>query len=107
MRVLLDENVDRRIKRFFDARHEVFTVADKGWTGKKNGELLGLAQREFDAFVTTDRGIPHQQDIARLDLTVIILEARSNTIEDLTPLMQRVNAALERPDPGTAVSVSV
>lgn len=106
MRVLLDENVDRRIKRFFDARHEVFTVADKGWTGK-NGELLGLAQREFDAFVTTDRGIPHQQDIARLDLTVIILEARSNTIEDLTPLMQRVNAALERPDPGTAVSVSV
>lgn len=107
MRVLLDENVDRRIKRFFDARHEVFTVADKGWTGKKNGELLGLAQREFDAFVTTDRGIPHQQDIARLDLTVIILEARSTTIEDLTPLMQRVNAALERPDPGTAVSVSV
>lgn len=105
MRVLLDENVDRRLRRFFDAEHEILTVADQGWTGKKNGELLELAQREFAAFVTTDRGIPHQQNIARLALTVIILEARSNTIEDLTPLMQRVNTALKRPGPGTAIRI--
>lgn len=106
MRVLLDENVDRRIKRFFDTEHEVRTVAEQGWAGKKNGELLGLAQREFDAFVTTDRGIPHQQSVGQVQLAVIILEARSNTIEDLTPLMSRVNASLERLRSGTTIRVS-
>ena len=40
MRVLLDENVDRKLKRAFDAEHEVVTVQEHGWGGKKNGELL-------------------------------------------------------------------
>lgn len=106
MRILLDENMDRRIKRFFDEGHEVLTVQECGWAGKKNGELLRLAQGEFDALATTDRNIPHQQNIASFDLAVVILEAASNAIEDLTPLMERVNAALERPEPGAATRIS-
>ena len=58
MRVLLDENVDRRLKGTFDEQHEVSTVPERGWAGKKNSELLEAAGKEFDAFVTTDRGIP-------------------------------------------------
>jgi len=41
------------LKYDFDAKHEVFTVRDKGWLGKKNGTLLRLmAEDNFEIFVT-------------------------------------------------------
>lgn len=42
MRLLLDENLPKRLKQDF-ADHEVFTVFDKEWNGIKNGELLKLS----------------------------------------------------------------
>lgn len=106
MRILLDENVDRRLKVDFVEEHEVLTVAEAGWTGKKNGELLKLAEDEFEIFVTTDKGIPYQQNISRLGLAVILLRAKSNAYEDLAPLMDEANAALETAEPGTVVRLS-
>jgi hypothetical protein len=100
---LLDENVDRRLKRDFAEGHEVSTVA--GWAGKKNGELLRLAEREFDALVSTDKGIPHQQNLSRFDLTVVLLRARSNAREHLAPLMDEVDAALASVRPGSVVRI--
>ena len=105
MRVLLDENVDRRLKRAFDEQHEVSTVPERGLAGKKNSELLEAAGKEFDTFVTTDRGIPHQQNLSRLDLAVIVLEAKSNSYEDLAPLMERTNTALGEVLPGEATRI--
>jgi predicted nuclease of predicted toxin-antitoxin system len=101
LRVLLDENVDRRLRRDFDEGHEVVTVAEVGWTGKQNGELLRLAEKRFDVLVSTDKGIPHQQNVSRLDLAVVLLRARSNAYEDLGPLMAEVNAKVARAEPGT------
>jgi hypothetical protein len=98
--------VDRRLKVHFAEEHTVLTVAEAGWAGKKNGELLRLAQREFEIFVTTDKGIPHQQNISRLDLAVILLRAKSNAYEDLAPLMDEVNAAPETTESGTVHTVS-
>ncbi len=46
--------------------------------------------------MTTDKGIPHQQNLTRSDLTIVLLEAKSNSYEDLAPLMERTNAALLR-----------
>lgn len=105
MRVLLDENVDRRLRKTFDTRHEVLTVVACGWSGTENGELLDLAQQNFDVFVTTDKGIPHQQNLAGFDLAVILLEARSNSYEDLAPLMTQVNAVLGEARPGELIRV--
>lgn len=68
MRVLLDENVDRRLARLFVSGTEATTVGRRGWDGKDNGELLEAAQEEFDVFVTMDRGIPYQQNVALYDL---------------------------------------
>lgn len=106
MRILLDENVDRRLKREFAGGHEVVTVAEAGWAGKRNGELLRLTEQGFDALVSTDKGIPHQQNVSRLDLAVVLLRAKSNALEDLAPLMDEVNAALGSVEPGTAVRIS-
>ena len=95
MRILLYENVDRRLKVHFPQEQEVVTVAEAGWAGKKNGELPGRAGKEFEAFVTTDKGIPHQQNVSGLGLAVILLRTKSNSYDDLAPLMDEVNAALE------------
>lgn len=105
MRVLLDENVDRRLRRTFDKGHDVLTAVERGWSGKENGELLDLARREFDVFVTTDKGIPHQQNVIRLDLAFILLDARSNSFEDLAPLMEQVNGLLGEARLGEVIRV--
>ena len=50
MRILFDECVPRPLKREL-TDYEIRTVAEMGWSGKKNGELLQLMQaREFYNF---------------------------------------------------------
>jgi histidinol dehydrogenase len=52
----------------------VDTLAEKGWSEKGNGELLDLAEREgYEVLVTTDQNMPHQQNLARWRLGVVIL----------------------------------
>ncbi|MEJ7816264.1 MAG: DUF5615 family PIN-like protein [Rubrobacter sp.] len=94
MRVLLNEMLDRRLKRLLPEGVEVVTVRERGWDSKKNGELLALAEKEFDILLTTDRGIPHQQDLTRFDLEVVVLSAKSNRLSDLEPLMAEVKRRL-------------
>ena len=51
----------RKLRHDFGAEHEIWTVRDKGWLGKKNGALLQLmAAAGFDLFVTVDRNLPYQ-----------------------------------------------
>ena len=50
MRVLPDESLPRRLKQEL-AEHEVKTVPEVGWAGKKNGELLRLAEPDYEVFV--------------------------------------------------------
>ena len=98
--------MDRRLKRDFAEGHEVVTVAEAGWAGKKNGELLRLAEKRFDVLLSTDKGIPHQQNVSRFDLTVVLLRAKSNAYdEDLAPLMDEANAKLAAIEPGTVVRI--
>jgi predicted nuclease of predicted toxin-antitoxin system len=106
MRVLLDENVDRRLKGSFDPEFEVRTVVEQGWRGMTNGELLRTAQKDFDAFVTTDRGIPHQQNLGGISLRVVfLLRARTNRYEDTAPLLEEAQAELQRAQPGALIRV--
>lgn len=105
MRVLFDENVDWRLKRFFGERFEVATVRERGWGSKENGELLDLAQEEFDILLTTDKGIPHQQNLSTFDLAVVLVRAGSNAYEHLEPLMDEVLTAMDSISPGTIVRV--
>ena len=94
MRVLFDEMLDRRLKRYLPGGTEALTVRERGRESLRNGELLEAAQHEFDVLITTDRGIPHQQDLSRFDLAVVILRANSNAAKDLSPLMEKASAAL-------------
>lgn len=72
MRVLLDECLPKRLKAHF-AGHKVTTVPEAGWAGKKNGELLRVASGEFDAFITVDSNLVHQQHLVGVPFIVIVL----------------------------------
>lgn len=109
IRVLLDENLPRRLKRSLDARvvSEALTVPERGWGGIKNGQLLKLAAAEFDVLLTTDRGIKYQQSLSGMDLCRIVLSAVSNDLDDLLPLVPHINAALSRSAPGLVLAVTL
>jgi hypothetical protein len=94
MRVLLDECLPRKLKH--DVRADlVRTVPEMGWASIENGALLRLAEAEFDVFLTRDRNLEYQQNLAAFDLAVIVLVAPTNDIEDLRPLMETANEAME------------
>ena len=107
MRVLLDENLPRRLKWSLDSAlvEEATTVSERGWSGVKNGALIALAAQEFDVLITMDRGLPHQQNLEGIDLCLIVLRAVSNALDDLLPLVPTLNAALPRVQPGTILHV--
>jgi hypothetical protein len=56
VRILLDECVDQRFRRDL-VGHEVITVQEAGWAGKKNGDLLALAAKTYQVFITVDRNL--------------------------------------------------
>jgi hypothetical protein len=85
--------------------HEVNTVPRMGWAGKRNGELLGLAAARFDAFVTVDRKLPSQHEIAKYDLAVVVLVAVSNRLADLKPLVPQLLDIIDQLQPGQTVEV--
>jgi predicted nuclease of predicted toxin-antitoxin system len=80
VRILLDESLPRPLARLLP-EHEVRTVAAMGWTGIRNTELLQLAAGEFDAFLTADQNLEHQQNLNDLPIAVVILVAPTNRIE--------------------------
>jgi len=93
-RVLLDENLPRLLKRELST-YEVRTVAEVGWAGIKNGELLRLAESEFDIFVTADQNLSSQQPLATFQLGIVVLRARTTKLEDLLPLVPAIVKALD------------
>jgi len=106
MRLLLDESLPRGLKRHLSA-HEVATVPDQGWAGKSNGELLRLAEGEFDAFLTADQNVEYQQNLGAYNLAVIVLAAPTTRLQDLEALIPAVLNTLEVTKAGEVVRVSL
>jgi predicted nuclease of predicted toxin-antitoxin system len=104
MRLLLDESVPRRLRQALPG-HSVKTTVEMGWGGVKNGALLSFAAAEFDAFITVDKNLSYQQNVAALPIAVVILIARSNELEALLPLVPLLEGALATLQPRTLVQV--
>jgi predicted nuclease of predicted toxin-antitoxin system len=75
MRILLDESLPHDLAALI-AGHDVSTVRDEGWASVKNGQLLALAATKFEAFITADRNLEFQQNLAKLPIAVVVLVAR-------------------------------
>jgi predicted nuclease of predicted toxin-antitoxin system len=96
MRILLDENMPAKVAYDFGEAHEVRSVKDMQWLGKKNGELLGLAAfNGFDIFITLDRNLKHQQNLDKVSLKFIVLLAKNNKPETIQPFVEKIKALLD------------
>lgn len=99
MKLLLDECVVRDLKRDL-VGHEVSTTVEAGFGGLENGELLRAASGQYDVLVTVDRNLPFQQNIAALQIAVLILLGGGITYEDLKPLIPQVLQKVSSMRPG-------
>lgn len=104
MRVLLDECLPRPLKRAITG-HAVSTVQERGWSGKKNGELLRLMDGEIDVFLTADQNLQYQQYLDSSTFSIIVLVERDNRVPTLMPLMSQVQALLDTITPGQLIEV--
>ena len=106
MRLLLDECIDRRLAGAL-AWHEVKTVPQMGWSGVKNGELLALAEVEFEVFITVDRNLSFQQNLPKFNIAVLVLHAPSNRLADLRPLAPKILSTLHTLKKGLAEHIGI
>ena len=91
MKILLDESLPEKLKNDFNNVHEVWTVRDKGWLGKKNGALIKLmVESGFELFFTVDRNLSYQQNLSRLPITIFVLCAVNNRRETLAKLIPKL-----------------
>jgi predicted nuclease of predicted toxin-antitoxin system len=86
MKVLIDECMPSALKQaLVRDGHNCRTVQEAGWSGKKNGELLALAENEFDVLITIDTNLRYQQNLTGRKIAVVLLVAQSNRLEILAP----------------------
>ena len=81
----------RIVKRGLPARN-IMSVQDMGWAGVKNGRLLKLVAVEFDIFITSDKNLRHQQNLAEIDVAIILIP--SNQVPVVKALLPQINEAL-------------
>jgi hypothetical protein len=97
MRILLDECVPWPMHKLF-VGHECTTAQKRGWGGIKNGDLLRLAESEFDLFITSDQSIRYQQSLA--GRRIPILELSTNKLRRIRAAATRIQDAVAGIQPG-------
>ena len=110
MLTLLDEQVPVEFADVLNEaaleRHVIRTVADMGWRGTKNGELLRRTREAgFGVILTADRHIEHQQNIARSGVGLVVMHPGRVRIQELIPLAAAVLKALDMVQPGQVLHV--
>jgi hypothetical protein len=68
---------------------------------------LKLVESDFEVFLTVDRNLRHQQNLASSSLKFIVLVAANNQYDSLAPLIPQVKAALTKLGPGEGVLLSL
>jgi hypothetical protein len=104
LKVLLDESVPYLVKTRL-AGLSIKTVPEMGWSGLKNGDLLALAEKQFEVFVSSDQKLPYQQNLSRYRLGVVILA--SNQVPIVETMLPAIEAAITSVQPGTFLKEAV
>jgi hypothetical protein len=106
MKLLLDENLPHQLRLELPG-HDAFTAAYMNWSGIENGQLLRLAAAAgFDAVISNDRGLEHEQNFRALPIAVVVILVKANTIESIRPVYPELIAALSRLKPCQFVKVA-
>ena len=98
MKILFDQGTPVPLPHHLP-RHTVETAYEKGWSDFKNDDLLARAEAEgFDALITTDQNLRHQQNLTGRRLSVVVLMTTNwPRIKEHVPLIAQ---ALDASRPG-------
>lgn len=103
MKILLDHNLDRRLKIHLP-EHETSTTQEKGWADVVNGKLLDLAEADgFDVILTADANIKYQQNFSHRSIAILIMRAFNNRLATHVQMMAEVERSLTEIRPGEIV----
>jgi len=72
VKILFDQGTPAPLREAL-AGHVVATAYERGLAAVRNGDLIEIAEAEFDLFITTDRSLRHQQRLPRDRLAIIVL----------------------------------
>src|ERR1700675_139534 len=105
MLILFDHGTPAPLALFLTG-HTVKKTKDLAWDTLNNGELLKVAeQAAFEIFLTTDKNIRHQQNLADRIIAIVVL---SNSRWPVVRLyVNRVVAAIAGAKPGTYTEVEI
>ena len=94
MKILLDHNLDRRLKFHFP-EHNTSTTQDQGWADVVNGKLLDLAEQNgFDVLLTADSNIKNQQNLTGRNIAIVVLRAFNNRLSTHIQMVDDTESAL-------------
>ena len=105
MLILFDHGTPRGIAQFLPG-HTVTRAREHGWDTLTNGDLLAEAERAgFDVFLTADKNIQYQQNLAGRKIAVVVLSTPQWPIVRLhtAEIVAAVNAAT----PGSYAEVQI
>jgi len=102
MKIIIDECVPSIVKRGLPTRN-IVSVQDLGWAGIKNGKLLSLVAAEFDVFITSDKNLRYQQNLAEIDIAILLLP--SNQVPVVKDLLPHIDEALGSIGPHAFVEI--
>ncbi len=96
MKLLLDENLPKKLKLDL-SEYDIYTARDKGWNGKRNGELMSLMLTEqFNALLTFDKNLQYQQNFKKYSLPVLVHNAEDNSYLTLVKLIPQIKKILSK-----------
>jgi predicted nuclease of predicted toxin-antitoxin system len=103
VKILLDENLDRRLRGSLGA-HEVFTASYKGWNGLKNGKILDAAEEDgFDVLLTGDQTLHHEQNLTGRRLAIIAMSSVEWRL--VKNYLRQIAMAIDNATPGSFQAV--
>lgn len=106
MKILLDHNLDRRLKRYLET-HETATAQERNWADALNGELLALAEESgFEVLLTADANIKHHQNLANRKIAIVVLKAFNNRLSTHAEMIPDIQKVLTNIQPGEIIEVS-
>lgn len=95
-KLLLDENLPKKLKYRFGDGYEVMTVPELDWASLQNGELLQVMQEAgLNCLITADKKLRHQQNNAKFGVTLIVLNTPDNRYETVLPFVTKIRTVLE------------
>jgi hypothetical protein len=95
-RLLLDENLPKKLKFRFGDGFDVTTVPEMGWSSLKNGALLkAMNEAGIEYLVTADKNLSYQQNYQKWNVKLLVLNTFDNQYDAVLPFVAKIKSLFD------------